>query len=606
MSARLRRLAAACTRSTRAAHATRDLAREARCAVRARPRHASRSASALPALAASLAIALPLTGVIFALNSRPSQGTTQPAALTPGALGIHEFSRPSNLPAATTQPLPDPTAVSSAPNLRSHEVFGFAPYWTLLDSDGFDVQGLTTLAYFSLDVSGDGSVDESGPGWNGYESQALVDLIDRAHASGDRVVLTLTCFDQPALDRLASEPASAARRLDAELVGLLSAKQLDGVNIDFEGQGAADRQGLDSFVSELTASLREADPHWQITMDTYASSAGDPSGFYDVGGLAPYVDGFFVMAYDMEDPAVPSPTAPLGGPGSSDTSALEQYEAVVPASKLILGIPAYGYDWPTSGPSLGSAATAAPTPVTYAQVSQLQGPVYWDASSQTPWAAYQSDGSWHQVFFDDPLSIALKARTAAQLHAAGVGLWALGMDGNDPAVAAALTGSARSVRYAASPVQPSAQAAPGQIQGSSTSPSPGAGSVGSPGGPHTYSGTWNGHSESLERVEASSLPGGGRATSAGTLTSFRTDDPAFECLSGGPPLSVSELSSSPTTYVVSATQPADCASGNWTFSAPASQASSTTPSSSTTTPGPLSGLVPGSLGATGTAATQKL
>ena len=63
-------------------------------------------------------------------------------------------------------------------------MFGFAPYWTLPESAGFDVQGLTTLAYFSIGVNPDGTLDESGPGWNGYQSQALVDLVNRAHAAG--------------------------------------------------------------------------------------------------------------------------------------------------------------------------------------------------------------------------------------------------------------------------------------------------------------------------------------------------------------------------------------------------------------------------------------
>ena len=49
----------------------------------------------------------------------------------------------------------------------------------------------------------------------------------------------------------------------------------------------------------MAGSLRAADPHWQITMDTYASSAGDPGGFYDIPALAPAVDAFFVMDYEL-------------------------------------------------------------------------------------------------------------------------------------------------------------------------------------------------------------------------------------------------------------------------------------------------------------------
>ena len=71
---------------------------------------------------------------------------------------------------------------------------------------------MTTLAYFSIDVNGDGSLNQSGAGWNGYQSQALTDLINRAHAAGDRVVLTVTCFAQTTLDQLTSSPTAPARK----------------------------------------------------------------------------------------------------------------------------------------------------------------------------------------------------------------------------------------------------------------------------------------------------------------------------------------------------------------------------------------------------------
>ena len=73
-------------------------------------------------------------------------------------------------------------------------------------SSGFDVDDLTTLAYFSVDANADGTLDESGSGWNGYESQDLVNLVTRSHAAGDRVVLTVTCFSQSSLDAITSDP----------------------------------------------------------------------------------------------------------------------------------------------------------------------------------------------------------------------------------------------------------------------------------------------------------------------------------------------------------------------------------------------------------------
>ncbi len=126
-------------------------------------------------------------------------------------------------------------------------------------------------------------MQQSGPGWVGYQSQALADLVTRAHGAGDRVVLTASCFGQSALDKMAADPTAGAR-LGASLVQLVAAKNLDGVNLDFEGRGSKDQAGLDTLVAAVSSAMHQANPHWQVTMDTYASSAGDPAGFYDIPG----------------------------------------------------------------------------------------------------------------------------------------------------------------------------------------------------------------------------------------------------------------------------------------------------------------------------------
>ena len=183
---------------------------------------------------------------------------SQERALRSGSQGnmagfLGHFKRAGHLPAATTAPVAAPADLAAAPPLRPHEVFGFAPYWTLPSSAGFDVQGLTTLAYFSVGVNPDGTLLESGPGWNGYESQSLADLITRAHAADDRVVLTVTDFSQSSLNALTSSP-TAASTLASALVSAVAAKNLDGVNLDLEGEGSADQAGLTHLVGTVSVS----------------------------------------------------------------------------------------------------------------------------------------------------------------------------------------------------------------------------------------------------------------------------------------------------------------------------------------------------------------
>ena len=56
-----------------------------------------------------------------------------------------------------------------------------------------------------------GTLQQSGAGWNGYESQNLATLITRAHAANDRVVLTVTDFDQASLNASTSSPTAATK-----------------------------------------------------------------------------------------------------------------------------------------------------------------------------------------------------------------------------------------------------------------------------------------------------------------------------------------------------------------------------------------------------------
>ncbi|HLI74341.1 MAG TPA: glycosyl hydrolase family 18 protein [Acidimicrobiales bacterium] len=545
-----------------------------------RPRHAPRRWLRIsPTTACLTALALVLggatlgsltTGGALAVNGAASG--THRAGLQSSIMGrmanAERAMHTLTLPAASAPPAPAPPSLAGAPPLRPHEIFGFAPYWTLPDSPHFDVAGLTTLAYFSVDANADGTVDEHGPGWVGYQSQALADLVTRAHQASDRVVLTVTSFDQPTLDELTADPA-APGRLSAALTALVSAKNLDGVNLDFEGNGPKDQAGLDRLVAQVSGALHQHDPHWQVTMDTYASSAGDRTGFYDIAGLAPSVDGFFVMAYDMDDPSTPSSNAPLTGARFNDLDAVQQYTAVVDPAKVILGVPYYGYDWPTAGPGQGDPATGPPTPMSDAQIAQMGGPrVYWDPTTATAWTSYLQGAQWHQVWFDDATSLALKARLAANDHLGGLGIWALGMEGSNPALLAGLLGNAPPLKDLPGP----GPTVPPTATTTTTVP---------PGPPFHYLGAWNGATYGLVAIDPAKVPGAGLGAPAGQLSAFSTDDPVRACLASGSPLRVSALNGSPGTYVVTASPPADCTLATWEFTVPAP-----TPTTSPPTTGP--------------------
>jgi hypothetical protein len=526
------------------------------------------------------------------------------------------------LPAATAPPTPAPASVADAPPLASHEIFGFAPYWMLSQSSGIDVTGLTTVAYFSVGVNSDGTLDETGAGWNGFQSQAFASLVTRAHAAGDRVVLTVNQFDQGTLNQLTSDPSSPGT-LASALVEAIESKDLDGVNIDFEGAGSADQSGLTNLITQVSANLHATNPHWQVSMDTYASSAGDPNGFYNVAALAPAVDAFFVMAYQLNLDAPPQASSPLTSSMFSDLTTARQYAAVVPTSKVILGVPYYGEDWATTDGTLAAQASGGePTTPTYAQVVASGHPVYWDSVTDTAWTSYQVGNQWHEVFFENPTSLYMVAQLADVFRFGGLGIWTLGMDGNDSAMLSALSGNAPPMKdppagppattasatsaptvpsSAPVPTPPTPPSSPSPPTGTAapvtTPPTPTATTSGTTGatpppagttttdGPQvfTYGGLWQQQQIVLQpgvAVNAATLKGTA-SHQVGTLTGFSTTDPRFACLESEaqltvwklPPSASTSTTTSPSTtdppssvqYTVVTSEPTDCVAGSFTF-----------------------------------------
>ncbi len=498
---------------------------------------------------------------------------------------------------ATAAPTAAPATLIDEPPLAAREDFAFAPYWTLAQSPMFDITGLSTIAYFSIGVNGDGTLDESGPGWEGFQSQDLADLITRAHAAGERVVLTVNDFGQSSLDSLTSSPTAAAT-LSGALIPLLQAKSLDGVNFDFEGEGSGDQTGLTNLITSVAGSLRTVDPHWQITMDTYASSAGDPGGFYDIPALGQVVDAFFVMDYELNLAGTASEASPLTSGMFSTQTTLAQYDAAVPASKVIIGTPFFGIDWPTNNGTMGANATGGAADIADSQAAG-NGPEYWDPVTDTAWTSYQVGGQWHESYYEGENGLYDVSQMVSQDGARGVGIWALGMESDGAQMIAALDGispgappgtgpqstSSSTAAVAAAPAPTSAPGAsvsapsPSRTGGTAAppaaaSPAPTSGSGGGSGsgsGSQTASpsapppatttttttasaitGEYNGTTVDLTPVASSTVLG---VLPAGTLTDFQSNVVAYSCLNGAALDVYDNVNGSP---VAEAVAPTDC------------------------------------------------
>jgi peptidoglycan-N-acetylglucosamine deacetylase len=215
------------------------------------------------------------------------------------------------------------------------------------------------------------------------------------------------------------------RAMTAATLRAVSDARADGVDVDFQNLPTTLRQDFTSFVSELSARFHRAGQ--RVLVDLPVEHAA-----YDSAQLARVSDWLILMAYDQHSlPGQPGPIA--GRPWVH--AALAQMRHEVPASKLVLGLPGYGYDWTPRGVE----------PLSYREVlrrADTAAGIRWDAASSEPWFAYTDrDGVGHTVWFSDAPSMQPLLREGRKAGLAGISLWRLGLE--DPATWAVLGRRAR-------------------------------------------------------------------------------------------------------------------------------------------------------------------
>ncbi len=301
-------------------------------------------------------------------------------------------------------------------------VYGYYAYWHGTVAE-LPWDRITHLAIFSVDVAADGTISGT-EHWTDVADEALA----LAEPYGVRVHLAVTSFDADVLDAMLSSPAARTTAVD-QLVALVEAHGGHGVSVDFEGMSGDNLGDLPLFVAELAQRVEDV---------SVATPAVDWAQAYDYPELAASADALFIMGYDFHwRTSDPGPVAPLFGGAPWGTYALDwsvaDYLATgVPPEKLVLGLPLYGYAWPSVDTTVPGVATDAASSVLFAdaKAEALRFGAQWDAPSHTP---YYFPNATTQTFYDDVASLDERIGWAlGEQGLGGVGFWALDYDGGDP------------------------------------------------------------------------------------------------------------------------------------------------------------------------------
>jgi cellulose synthase/poly-beta-1,6-N-acetylglucosamine synthase-like glycosyltransferase/peptidoglycan/xylan/chitin deacetylase (PgdA/CDA1 family) len=191
---------------------------------------------------------------------------------------------------------------------------------------------------------------------------------------------------------------------------------LQGINIDFENIDDKYRKELTEFQKEIYNQLHKKG--FSVSQDITPLSNS-----YDLPELQKYNDLIILMAYDLH-----YMTSEPGAITDPDwiTNILDLSVKEIPAGKIILGLAAYGYDWP-----LNSEAEDITYLEALEHAYENETSVNYDGQSNNLHFSYEDDnGVSHSVWFTDAATAFNEIRMAEDYGVGGVALWRLG--GEDP------------------------------------------------------------------------------------------------------------------------------------------------------------------------------
>ncbi len=359
---------------------------------------------------------------------------------------------------ATSKPQPLKTFSSYGPSGMEKEVMGFAPYWDLSSGayKSYIYSDLKTIAYFSVSSDGNGNFITNTSGWEGLQSQQFTDMVNSAHSSNDRVVLTITVFNLTDIESIVNSTTNSQNLIN-NTINLVKQYNLQGVNIDFEYNPTTDGvpdtttiNNFTTFMQNMTSTMHNSIPGSYVSVDVVAGSARWSGSLYNIPALANAVDAIDVMAYDYysSDSSLVEPTAPFTGYDNGSGAlwydvkqTIKDFASVASPNKIVILVPYYGYDFATT--SLNQNAQTIPNTAIsepYGQTNDQYknaNTMHWDSVSSAPWYGYcypsnntppncLSTDQMREGYYSSPAYLSQIYNEILDYNLRGVGFWTLG------------------------------------------------------------------------------------------------------------------------------------------------------------------------------------
>lgn len=250
-----------------------------------------------------------------------------------------------------------------------------------------------------------------------YEYQdKYSEMLNLARNYGIKTHASVALMDGEALHGLLSSPQNR-QLLIGNLLNEVNVHGYDGVNIDFEFIKADDSSYFNEFLGELKTALGS---NKELSVAVFARTKADkwPTA-YDYARIGEIADKVVVMAYDYHYRTGPAgAVAPLWWV----ENVVEYMISKMPASKIMLGMATYGYDWSSSG----SCHTITADKLR-AILSQYEVEEHFDKASMSPYYTYEDEqGNSHEIWMENEASLNGKWDEAITNRLGGISFWRIG------------------------------------------------------------------------------------------------------------------------------------------------------------------------------------
>ena len=279
------------------------------------------------------------------------------------------------------------------------------------------LSSLTYLAIFSYGVRTDATlvtIDDNAP-------------LDISQGSGVAPLMLITTIDDNG--KFSSQNASVIlndsslwQTLCDNILNVLRQKGYYGVDIDFEYVPIQDKQKFIDFLSFMKDCLSQNGYPLFVALAPKTSS--EQKGLlyeaHDYGAIGQIADKVLIMTYEWGYTyGPPLAVAPINKVREVIDYALTEIES----SKIMMGIPNYGYDW-TLPYVKGTAAQSITNNRAIELAFEYGAVINYDEISQSPYFNYfDSDANEHIVWFEDARSINAKLDLIIEKNLAGSGIW---------------------------------------------------------------------------------------------------------------------------------------------------------------------------------------